>query len=123
MRTIGAVLLLAGGMASMPSRALAQQKPIYGCNAAPSCRPLGFSSLNNNTGVSGVFFGVGMAWGPGFNIHIPGPHEITLVEKRAPEVDGDLFHLNARLLPPMSPSTPSPIPSPTAAAPARPPGG
>jgi hypothetical protein len=106
-----------------PSRVVAQQKPIYGCNAAPSCRPLGFSNLNANPGVSGVFFGVGMAWGPGFNVHIPGPHEITLVEKKAPGVDGELFHLNARLLPPMSSWTPSPNPSPTAAAPARPPGG
>lgn len=113
MRAVGLGLLLAGGMASLPSLILAQQKPVYGCNAAPSCRPLGFSNLNSNPGVSGMFFGIGAAWGPGFDVHVVAPHEIPLIQKKPRRVDGELFHLHASLLPPMPFLTPSPAPPPT----------
>jgi hypothetical protein len=116
MRAIGLALGLAGWIALMPFPILAQQRPVYGCNAAPSCRPLGVAGLNSNLGVSGVFFGMGMAWGPGFNIHIVAPNVIPLFEKKASPVEGELFHLRVSLLPPMPFLTPAPAPpTPTVA--------
>lgn len=113
-------LALAGWMALIASPILAQQPPTYGCNAAPSCRPLGVSGINNNPGVSGMFFGVGMAWGPGFDVHTVGPHEFFLVQRK-PTPQGEIFHLRASLLPLLPSLTPAPTPTPPSAA-ARPPG-
>ncbi len=113
-RPIALALLLAAEMALIALPAPAQQKPIYGCNAAPSCRPLGYPSFNSSNGVSGMFFGVGMAFGPGYNIHLVTPaNAVTLVQRPVPDLSRGVFHLNASLIPP----TPVPEPTPTPVAP------
>jgi len=112
MRVIALALGLAGWMTLIPSPIPAQQQPTYGCYAAASCRPLGVSGLNNNPGASGMFFGVGMAWGPGFDVHTVGPHEFTLVERKPTPVPGEIFHLRVSLLPLLLSLTPAPTPAP-----------
>jgi hypothetical protein len=111
MRPASLALPLAAGMVLIPSLVPAQQKPTYGCNAAPSCRPLGSSGLNNNLGASGMFFGVGMAWGPGFDVHTVGPHEFSLVERKPTPVPGELFRLRLSVLPLLPSLTPAPTPT------------
>jgi hypothetical protein len=121
MRGIGLALGFAGWMALIASPILAQQRPTYGCNAAPSCRPLGVSGLNNNPGASGMFFGVGMAWGPGFDVHTVGPHEFFLVQRKPTPVQGEIFHLRVSLLPLLPSLTPAPTPTPPPSASKEPP--
>jgi hypothetical protein len=82
---------------------VAQQQPIHGCNAAASCRPLGFSALDKSAGFGGLFVGVGARWGPGFNMFVAAPQEIVLTPP--PPVTGEIFHLGASLL--------NPLPAPT----------
>jgi hypothetical protein len=98
---------------------IAQQQPIHGCNAASSCRPLGFSTLDRNAGFGGSFFGVGARWGPGFGLYLAAPQEISLRPATEPEssrmTSSELFHLHASLLPP----TPAPTPVPTPGRPGR----
>ncbi|HKA36359.1 MAG TPA: hypothetical protein VKH43_06030 [Thermoanaerobaculia bacterium] len=89
---------------------VAQQQPIHGCNAAPSCRPLGYSTLDKNAGFGGFFFGVGARFGPGFNVFVPGVKEIPVLAPPAPPT-GEIFHLGASLLNPLP--TPALFPPPS----------
>jgi hypothetical protein len=91
---------------------VAQQQPIHGCNAAASCRPLGFSTLDKNAGFGGLFFGVGARFGPGFDIFIPASSQILLA---APPTTfrGEIFHLGVSLMHPAPTPTPFPPPAPT----------
>ena len=103
-------------MTLTPIRIAAQQGPVHGCNAAPSCRPLGSASLVTSPGVSGVFFGVGMNFTPGTTIYLVSPRDAaSLVGRPAPSLNRELFHLNVSLLPPTPVPTPqaAPRPSPT----------
>ena len=113
MRVPGAALLL-GGIALFPSPGLSQQGAVYGCNAAPSCRPLGSASLVTSPGASGVFFGVGMNFSPGTTIYLVSPRNAaSLVGRPAPTLNRELFHLNVSLLPPTPVPTPEAAPRPT----------
>ena len=110
-------LLLPAAVAFFAAAAfsVAQQQPIHGCNAAPSCRPLGFSTLDKNAGFGGFFFGVGARWGPGFELFVPASREIPILAPPAPGT-GEIFHLGASLLNPLPAPTllspPPPTPSP-----------
>ena len=99
--------------------AVAQQQPIHGCNAAASCQPLGFSTLDKTSGLGHPFFGFGVRFGPGFEIVLPTPIPSPAAQGQPtppPTPRGDVFRLNASLLPP----TPAPTPVPTpAVAPSR----
>ena len=101
-------------MAFAPFLLLAQQKPISGCNAALSCRdsPLGYSALKE-PGQSGLLFGAGIRFGPGFQFFLAAP---SLAVSPTPAVEGPMFHLRVSLLPP--PPTPTPVPEPSAKQPA-----
>jgi hypothetical protein len=102
---------LAGAMVFVPGSGAAQQQPITGCNAAPSCRDrgLGYSTLAGNAGGS-VLFGVGFRWGPGFQFLIVTPRP-SLAPEPTPSVDTRIFHLrDVSLLPPQP--TPTPLPKP-----------
>jgi hypothetical protein len=108
------LLLPAAGLFVLAAAAttVAQQQPIHGCNAAPSCRPLGFSALDKNAGFGGLFVGVGARWGPGFTLFVAAPKEIVLTP--AP-VTGEIFHLGVSLLNPLAVPTPLSLPPPTPA--------
>ncbi|HKF43733.1 MAG TPA: hypothetical protein VKG01_11580 [Thermoanaerobaculia bacterium] len=95
--------------------AVAQQQPIHGCNAAASCRPLGFSTLDKSSGLGVSFFGFGIRFGPGFELFLPTPPATPAQGQYGPSPTprADLFHLNASLLPP-SPA-PTPVSTPSAA--------
>jgi hypothetical protein len=96
-------------MVFLPGSGAAQQQPITGCNAAPSCRDrgLGYSALKGNAGGS-VLFGVGFRWGPGFQLLIVTPKP-SLAPEPTPSVDTRIFHLrDVSLLPPQP--TPTPLP-------------
>jgi hypothetical protein len=95
---------------------LGQQQPIHGCNAAPSCRPLGYTTLDKNAGFGGFFFGVGARWGPGFDLFVAAPKEIVLTPP--PPVTGEIFNLGVSLLNPLPAPTLFPPPA-TTPAPAR----
>lgn len=109
------LLLPAAGLFFLAAAAAteAQQQPIHGCNAAPSCRPLGFSTIDKNAGFGGLFAGVGARWGPGFTLFVAAPKEIVLTP---PPVTGEIFHLGVSLLNPipvptlLSPPPPTPAP-------------
>ena len=89
--------------------AVAQQKPIQGCNGAIPCnQPKGFSTLNGN---AGVFFGVGVRWGPGINFLIVTPTVTYPTPEPTPNLDARSFRLEGvSLLPPQP--TPTPVPKP-----------
>ena len=96
----------------------AQQTPEYGCRMGTSCRPAGFSLLNKDRGVGMLpGLGIGVRWGPGFEIYIPAAENFTLLPKPTPNPTGQVFHLGMslfapRLLPTLSLGT-IPAPSPT----------
>ena len=121
----GRLLPTAAGILSLAAAtlALAQQQPIHGCHAATSCQPLGFSTIDRNAGLGG-FIGVGMGirFGPGFEIVLPTPIPSPVVSGQpipSPTPSADVFHLNASLLPPTPAPTlaPTPVPTPAAAPP------
>jgi hypothetical protein len=86
-----------------PALATAQQQPVSGCAASPSCRPNGFSVL---TGNSHVLFSVGVAWDPGFHAGIvPAP-----AHNEAEPVATQHFHLDGSALSPAA--EPAPVPTP-----------
>ncbi len=90
-------LLASIALATVAAVAAGQQQPANGCNAAPSCRANGFSTLTGNAG-GHVLMSFGVAWHPGFHV--------GLVNRPSPpfgaEENGDQrFHLHTPpLLPP-----------------------
>jgi hypothetical protein len=125
----GRLLLTAAGILSLAaaaSVAVAQQQPIHGCHAATSCQPLGFSTIDRSVGLGSGFLGVGMGvrFGPGFEIVLPTPIPSPVVSGQpipSPTPNADVFHLNTSLLPPTPAPTPVPavpaLPTPAAAPP------
>ena len=95
----------------------AQQAPEYGCTMSPNCRPAGFSVLNRERGVGGLYgLGFGIKWDPGFELIVPGSKNYAVVPqptKPPPPAEGQIFHLGAgHLLPPPA-LTPVPAPPAT----------
>lgn len=100
------------GAILLASATFAQQQPIHGCNAAASCRPLGYSTLDKTGGLGGFFFGFGVRFGPGFEIFLPMPPATPAAQGREPATPkSDLFNLGVSLLPPTPVPTPVPTPS------------
>jgi hypothetical protein len=88
-------------LALAPTAARAQQQPVSGCGASPSCRQNGFSVL---TGNSHLLFSLGIAWDPGFHAGlIPGHRETEPVETQQ-------YHLNTSALPPETQAAPTVTP-------------
>jgi hypothetical protein len=90
----------------MPSGAIAQQQPIYGCRQSINCRPSPTSnSALNDPGVSGLLVGMSIRWGPGFHMGMAMPAvKIPLIGPE-PTYDVKDFHLrNASLLPTPEPA-------------------
>src|SRR5262244_1027290 len=116
MRPRRILLPAAGALFAAASFAVAQQQPVHGCNAAASCKPLGFSTIDKNAGFGGFFGGVGARWGPGFSVFIPAVKEISLTP---PPEAAEIFHLNVSLLnpppPPVLLPALAPVPAPTPA--------
>ena len=111
MRAVRVALGIAGATLLAAAAPGAEPKPIHGCHAAPTCQPLGFSTLNRNSGDSFVFFGVGMKFGPGFELFVPGMARdipILVTEPPKPASGEDVIHLRASLLSP-EPSSASPL--------------
>lgn len=115
-----ALALAAAGAALIPAPALAQQQPIYGCRQSINCRPspVGNSALLD-PGVSGLFVGISIKWGPGFHMGLVTPTLNVPLVSQEPTYDVKEFHLrNASLL-----SIPEPtpaadiVPAPTTPAP------
>jgi hypothetical protein len=110
-RGLGRLVLLALFLG--PTAASAQQQPVNGCAASPSCRQNGFSAL---TGNSHLLVSLGIAWDPGFHLGIiPAPaHSVT------EPVATQRFHLDASALsraaeaaPVLTPPNLLPAPAPT----------
>jgi hypothetical protein len=114
-RTVTAlpIVLVAAVTTLMPTAALAQQQPIYGCRQSINCRPSPTSnSALNDPGVSGLLVGTSIKWGPGFHMGPVMPALKMPLIGQEPTYDVKDFHLrNASLLP---------TPEPAAAGPAAP---
>ena len=116
MRGARFVIALFGGLL-VALVADAQQAPEYGCTMSPNCRPAGFSMLNRERGIGGLYGpGFGIKWDPGFELTIPGtknyPGQPEPTKPPAPS-EGQVFHLGTghRLAPPL---TLTPVPAPPA---------
>ena len=96
------VLLCAAGLAVVASGAGAQTLPQWGCNASPSCRQNGFSTVTGQYREhTGVLFDV--SWDRGLKFDLlrhPGANE------ESPKVPEQWFHLHP-------PATPAAEPQPT----------
>lgn len=109
MRAKHLCLGLAGAMV-FTTLVVGQQKPITGCNAAPSCRDkgLGYSALYGNAG-GNVLIGGAIRFGPGIHFVIVTPSAASFVVEPTPSVDARIFHLRGvSLLPPQPTPTPPP---------------
>ena len=88
----------------------AQQQPIFGCHASPSCAPspTGSSALLDRA-ATGLLLGASIRWGPGFHFGLVAPLLSSRESRAGTAADARVFHLRgASLLP-----TPSPTPTPT----------
>lgn len=118
----GRLELAVAGLVLLTPFADAQQAPEYGCRMATSCRPAGFSLLNKERGIGMVpGLGLGVRWGPGFEIYIPSAENLTLLAKPTPIPNGQVFHLGTSLLAPPSPMPTFSLGAPPALTPTPPP--
>ncbi len=113
-RLLPVSLGLAAAAASGGTVLLAQQQPIFGCHASPSCAtpPIGPSALTDPA-ASGLLQGASIRWGHGFHFGLVAP---VLARQRSaePVVDAKVFHLRGvSLLPTPGPTTTPPTPTPT----------
>ena len=103
------VLLCAAGLAVVASGAEAQTLPSWGCNASPSCRQNGFSTVTGQYKEhTGVLVDVGWDHGPKFDLlrHPSANEEPTKVPEQ-------WFHLHPpSTATPAAESQPTPPPAP-----------
>jgi len=107
------ITLVAAAATLTPIASIAQQQPIYGCRQSINCRPSPTSnSALNDPGMRGLLVGMGIKWGPGFQMGLVMPALNIPLIGQEPTYDVKDFHLrNASLLP---------TPEPAAAEPAAP---
>jgi len=115
------VLLCTAGLAVVASGAGAQTLPSWGCNASPSCRQSGFSTVTGqNKEHTGILFDVG--WDRGLRVELLRHPDLGLEAPKMPEQQFRVHPPSQTTAPAPVPSTPPPPAAASAPADARPPG-